>query len=179
MSVNQKLTKDEYGKDVDPSLYRSIIGNLLYLIASRPDISFSVGVCARYQATPKESHLKVVKRIIKYVHGTAEYEICYSKDSNSHLTGYSDADWTGNIDDRERTSGGCFYLGNKLVTWYSKKQSSISLSIAEAKYIAAGSSESFQQESSDAAQKIKRSLNFLSSRSTDPIGDMTHTTNRE
>ncbi|XP_039122090.1 uncharacterized mitochondrial protein AtMg00810-like [Dioscorea cayenensis subsp. rotundata] len=71
MSMNQKLTKDKHGKDVDPSLYRSMIGSLLYLIASRPDISFSVGVCARYQATPKESHLKAVKRIIIYVHGTA------------------------------------------------------------------------------------------------------------
>ncbi|XP_039119056.1 secreted RxLR effector protein 161-like [Dioscorea cayenensis subsp. rotundata] len=115
-----------------------MIGSLLYLTASRPDISFSVGVCARYQATPKESHLTAVKRIIRYVHGTAEYGIWYSKDSNSHLAGYSDADWAGNIDDRKSTSGGCFYLGNNLVTWYRKKQSSISLSTAEVEYIAAG-----------------------------------------
>ncbi|XP_039127020.1 secreted RxLR effector protein 161-like [Dioscorea cayenensis subsp. rotundata] len=113
-----------------------MIGSLLYLTASRLDISFSVGVCARYQATPKESHLKAVKRIIRYVHGTTEYGIWYSKDSNSHIVGYSDAYWAGNIDDRKSTSGGCFYLGNNLVTWYSKKQSSISLSTAEAEYIA-------------------------------------------
>ncbi|XP_039122097.1 secreted RxLR effector protein 161-like [Dioscorea cayenensis subsp. rotundata] len=116
MSMNQKLTKDKHGKDVGPSLYRSLIGSLLYLTASRPDISFSVGVCARYQATPKESHLKAVKRIIRYVHGTAEYGIWYSKESNSHLAGYSDTDWAGNIDDRKSTSGRCFYLGNNLVT---------------------------------------------------------------
>ncbi|XP_039122061.1 secreted RxLR effector protein 161-like [Dioscorea cayenensis subsp. rotundata] len=100
---------------------------------------FSVGVCARYQATQKESHLKAVKRIIRYVHGTAEYGIWYSKDSNSHLAGYSDTDWEGNIDDRKSTSGECFYLSNNLVTWYSKKQISISLSTAEAEYIAAES----------------------------------------
>ncbi|XP_039143972.1 secreted RxLR effector protein 161-like [Dioscorea cayenensis subsp. rotundata] len=136
MSVNQKLTKDKHGKDVDPSLYRSMIGSLLYLTTSRPDISFSIGVCARYQATPMESHLKPVKRIIRYVHSTAKYGIWYSKDSNSHLAGYSDANWEGNIDDRKSTSGGCFYLGNNLVTWYSKKQSSISLSPAKVEYIA-------------------------------------------
>ncbi|XP_039129006.1 putative disease resistance protein RGA3 [Dioscorea cayenensis subsp. rotundata] len=111
MSVNQKLTKDEHGKNVDPSLYRSMIGSLLYLTVSRLDMSFSVGVRIRYQATPKESHSKAIKRIIKYVHGTTEYGIWHSKDSNSHLAGYSDADWARNIDDRKSTSGGCFYLG--------------------------------------------------------------------
>ncbi|XP_039145050.1 secreted RxLR effector protein 161-like [Dioscorea cayenensis subsp. rotundata] len=139
MSVNQKLTKDEHGKDVDPCLYRSKIGSLLYLTASMSDISFSVGVCVRYQAPPKESHLKTVKRIIRYVHGTVEYGIWYSKDYNSHFAGYSDADWAGNIDDRKSTLGGCFYLSKNLVTWYSNKQSSISLSTAKAEYIAARS----------------------------------------
>ncbi|XP_039145614.1 secreted RxLR effector protein 161-like [Dioscorea cayenensis subsp. rotundata] len=139
MSVNQKLTKDEHGKNVDPSLYRNMIGSLLYLTSSRPAISFSVGICARYQATPKESHSKAVKRVIIYVHGTAEYGIWYSKDSNSHLADYSDADWARNVDDRKSTSGGCFYPGNNLVIWYRKKQSSIFLSTAEVEYIAAGS----------------------------------------
>ncbi|XP_039145155.1 secreted RxLR effector protein 161-like [Dioscorea cayenensis subsp. rotundata] len=139
MSVNQKLTKDKHGKDVDPSLYRSMIGSLLYLIANRPDISFSVGICARYQATPTKSHLKAVKRIIRYVHSNVEYGILYSKESNSHLAGYSDVDLARNIDDRKSTSGGCFHLSNNLVTWYSKKQSSISHSIAGAEYITVGS----------------------------------------
>jgi hypothetical protein len=116
-----------------------MIGSLLYLTASRPDISFSVGVCARIQANPKESHLTTVKRIIKYVKDTLLYDIWYSRETNLVVVGYSDADWAGNADDRKSTSGGCFYVGNNLMAWMSKKQASISLSTTEAKYIAAGS----------------------------------------
>ncbi|KAK0594067.1 hypothetical protein LWI29_033342 [Acer saccharum] len=99
----------------------------------------SVGLCARYQADPKESHLSSVKRIIRYVNGTSNYGIWYSFDTNASLVGFSDADWAGNCDDRKSTSGGCFFLGNNLVSWFCKKQNSISLSTAEAEYIAAGS----------------------------------------
>ena len=139
MSTTTKLTKDENGAKVDPTLYRSMIGSLLYLTASRPDICYSVGVCARYQGNPMESHVKAVKRIIRYVHGTTDYGLWYTNDSNPILVCFSDADWAGNTDDRKSTSGGCFYLGNNLVSWHSKKQNSISLSTAEAEYIAAGS----------------------------------------
>ena len=139
MSPNVKLIVDLLGKSVDPSLYRSMIGSLLYLTASRPDISHSVGVCARYQANPKQSHMTAFKRIIKYVKTTAEFGVWYSKDTSDVLVGYSDTDWAGNVDDRKSTSGGCFYVGNNLVSWMSKKQNSISLSTAEAEYIAAGS----------------------------------------
>ena len=75
MSPNVKLTVDLLGKSVDPSLYRSMIGSLLYLTASRPDISYNVGVCARYQANPKESHMTALKRIIKYVKTTIEFGV--------------------------------------------------------------------------------------------------------
>ena len=92
MSPNLKLTVDLLGKSVNPFLYRSIIGSLLYLIASRPDISYSVGVCARYQANPKESHMTALKRIIKYVKTTTKFGVWYSKDTSDVLTGYSDAD---------------------------------------------------------------------------------------
>ncbi|KAK0594086.1 hypothetical protein LWI29_016031, partial [Acer saccharum] len=139
MSTTLKLSKDASGKSVEQTLYRGMIGSLLYLTASRPDISFSVGVCARYQADPKESHLSCVKRIIRYVNGTSNYGIWYSFDTNASLVGFSDADWAGNCDDRKSTSGGCFFLGNNLVSWFCKKQNSISLSTAEAEYIAAGS----------------------------------------
>ncbi|KAL9429358.1 hypothetical protein AB3S75_031220 [Citrus x aurantiifolia] len=139
MSTNAKLIVDDSGSSVDPSLYRSMIGSLLYLTASRPDICFSVGVCARYQANPKESHLATVKRIIRFVTGTVNDGIWYTNDTNSSLAGYSDADWAGNADDRKSTTRGCFYLGNNLVPWHSKKQNSISLFTAEAEYIAAGS----------------------------------------
>ena len=139
MSSNVKLTVDLLGKKVDSSLYRSMIVSLFYLIASRPDISYSVGVCARYQANPKESHMIALKRIIKYVKTTTNFGVWYSKDTNDVLARYSDADWAGNVDDRKSTSGDYFYMGNNLVSWVSKKKNSISFSIAEAEYIAAGS----------------------------------------
>ena len=80
-----------------------------------------------------------MKRIIRYVNGTLDYSLWYSRDSNACLAGYSNANWAGSVDDRNSTSGGYFYLGNNLVSWMSKKQNSVSLSTAEAKYIAAGS----------------------------------------
>ena len=116
-----------------------MIGSLLYLIASRFDISYSVEVCARYQANSKESHMIVLKRIIKYVKTTADFGMWYNKDTNDVLAGYSDADWAENADDRKSTLGGCFYVDNNLVSWMCKKQNFISLSIVEAEYIAAGS----------------------------------------
>jgi hypothetical protein len=115
-----------------------MIGSLLYLTASRPDIAFSVGVCARFQANPKESHLTAVKHIIRHVNDTLPYGIWYSRETNLMVAGYSDADWAGNADDRKSTSGGCFNVGNNLVAWMSKKQASISLSTVEAEYIVAG-----------------------------------------
>jgi hypothetical protein len=134
-----KLSKDENGVDVDQCLYRSMIGSLLYLTASRPDIAFAVGVCARYQANPKTSHLLQVKRIIKYVSGTCNHGMLYSYNANHTLIGYCDADWAGSADDRKSTPGGCFFFGENLISWFSKKQNCVSLSTAEAEYIAAGS----------------------------------------
>ncbi|MCH83938.1 gag-pol polyprotein [Trifolium medium] len=87
-----KLSKDESGVDVDQSLYRSMIGSLLYLKTSRPDITFAVGVCARYQAKPKASHLIQVKRVIKYINGTCDYGILYSHNTNPTMVEYCDAD---------------------------------------------------------------------------------------
>ena len=105
-----------YPLSEDPTLYRSMIGSFLYLTASRPDISYSVGVCARYQANPKESHMIALKRIIKHVKTTVDFGVWYSKDINDVLAGYSDTDWVGNANDRKSTSGGCFYVGNNLVS---------------------------------------------------------------
>ncbi|XP_019091093.1 PREDICTED: uncharacterized protein LOC109128704 [Camelina sativa] len=85
------------------------------------------------------SHLLAVKKIIKYVKGTVNFGIVFTKDTNTSLSGYCDADWTGSVDDRRSTSGGCFFMGNNLISWHSKKQNSVSLSTAEAKYIALGS----------------------------------------
>lgn len=115
-----------------------MIGSLLYLITTRPDIAFSVGCCARFQADPKESHLKAIKRIIRYVSGTVDYGLSYSMDTNNSLVSYSDADWAGCVEDRKSTSGGCFYVGQNLVAWHNKKYNSQSLSTCEAEYIVAG-----------------------------------------
>ncbi|CAM8978405.1 unnamed protein product [Rhodiola kirilowii] len=138
-ATHVKITKTEAGTSVDQTLNRSMIGSLLYLTACRPDIAQAVGVCARYQVNPKESHLMNVKRIIKYVCGKTDYGLWYTKDTNSCLVGYCDADWARNSEDRKSTSGGCFFLGNNLVSWFSKKQNNIPLSTAEAEYIAAES----------------------------------------
>ncbi|KAG9453126.1 hypothetical protein H6P81_006030 [Aristolochia fimbriata] len=116
-----------------------MIGSLFYLTASRSDICYSVGLCARFQSAPKESHVKIVKRIIRYVKNTVNLRIWYVVNTSNVLAGYSDADWAGDADDRKSTSGGCFYFGTNLVAWYNKKQNSISLSTIEAEYIAAGS----------------------------------------
>src|SRR3954467_3177742 len=116
-----------------------MIGSLLYLTASRPDIAFAVRVRSRYQAEPKVSHINQVKRILKYVSGTCDYGILYSHGCEPILYGYCDADWAGSVDDRKSTSEGCFFLGNNLISWFSKKQICVSLSIDEAEYIAAGS----------------------------------------
>jgi hypothetical protein len=139
ISTSVKISTDLTGKPVDPTLYRSMIGSLLYLTANRQDIAFSVGVCARFQANPKESHLTAVKCTIRYVNDTLLYGIWYSRETNLIVAGYSDADWAGNPDDRKSTSGGCFYMGNNLIAWMSRKQSLISISTAKAEYIVAGS----------------------------------------
>jgi len=139
-ATHLELTKDESGIFVDQSMYRSMIGSLLYLTASRPDITFDVGVCARYQDEPKRSHLTQVKRILKYINRTSDYGILYSYSEDSKLMGYCDVDWARSADERKSTSGGCFFLGNNLISWFSKKQNCVSLSAVEAEYIAAGSS---------------------------------------
>jgi len=100
-TTHLKLTKDESGISVDQSMYRSMIGSLLYLTASRPDITFVVGVYARYQAEPKMSHLTQVKRILKYINSTSDYGILYSYSENSKPMGYCDVDWAGSADDRK------------------------------------------------------------------------------
>ena len=138
MSPATKLDKDEKGKDVNQKLFRGMIGSLLYLTASRPDIMFSVCLCARFQACPKESHLSAVKRIFRYLIGTQNLGLWYPRGTSFDLIGFSDADYAGSKIDRKSTSGTCHFLGHMLVSWSSKKQNSVALSTAEAEYIAAG-----------------------------------------
>ena len=139
MSSLARLSSNPSGVEVNLTLYRSIIGSLLYLTASKLDMTFSVGVCARFQATPKQSHIMAIKRIIWYVNGTSDYRIWYSRDSDDYLACYSNADWARSVDDRKSTSWGCFYLGNNLVSWMSKMQNLVFLLTAKVEYITAGS----------------------------------------
>eukprot|EP00253_Pinus_taeda_P003902 PITA_03902 len=109
------------------------------LLGTRPDIMHVVGIVGRFQANPKESHLQAIKRIFKYLQGTQNFGLWYPRDTNLTLHAYIDEDWTGSIDDRKSTNGDAFYMGSRLVSWFSKKQSSIALSTAEAEYVAATS----------------------------------------
>jgi uncharacterized membrane protein YciS (DUF1049 family) len=124
---------------VDVTSYRGMIGSLLYLTASRPDIMYATCLCARFQADPRDVHLVAVKRIFRYLKGTPNLGIWYPKESDFKLIGYTDSDYAGSVVDRKSTSGSCQFLGSRLVSWFSKKQQTVSNSTAEAEYIAAGS----------------------------------------
>jgi hypothetical protein len=135
MGTNGHLDLDTGGKSIDQKVYRSMIGSLLYLCASRLDIMLLVCMCARFQANPKEVHLRVVKRIMRYLLYTPKFGLWYPKGSTFDLIGYSDVDYAGCKIDRKSTSGTCQFLGRSLVSWASKKQNSVALSTAEAEYI--------------------------------------------
>src|SRR4051812_36553978 len=139
MPTNGHLGPDENGEDYDQKVYRSMIGSLLYLCASRPDIMLSLSMCARYQAAPKESHHQAVKRILRLAH-TPTLGLWYPRGTKLDLVGYSDSDYAGDRVDRKSTSGTSHFLGHSLVCWSSKKQNCVSLSTAEENYIAVGAS---------------------------------------
>ncbi|GJT81336.1 retrovirus-related pol polyprotein from transposon TNT 1-94 [Tanacetum coccineum] len=140
MATKPKLDADLSGEPVDQTDYRSKIGSLMYLTSSRPDIVQAVCYCARYQARPTEKHLKEVKRIFRYLRGTIHMGLWYPKGSGFELTAFSDADHAGCVDTRKSTSGGTQFLGDKLVSWMSKKQDCTAMSSAEAEYVALSAS---------------------------------------
>ncbi|GJT92081.1 retrovirus-related pol polyprotein from transposon TNT 1-94 [Tanacetum coccineum] len=140
MATKPKLDADLSGEPVDQTDYRSKIGSLMYLTSSRPDIVQAVCYCARYQARPTEKHLKEVKRIFRYLRGTINMGLWYPKGSGFELTAFSDADHAGCIDTRKSTSRGIQFLGDKLVSWMSKKQDCTAMSSAEAEYVALSAS---------------------------------------
>ncbi|GJV53399.1 retrovirus-related pol polyprotein from transposon TNT 1-94 [Tanacetum coccineum] len=136
MVEKSKLDEDTQVKAVDPTHYRGMIGTLMYLTASRPDLTFVVCMCVRYQAKPTKNHLHAVKRIFKYLRGTVNRGLWYPNDSSIALTAYADADHAGCQDTRRSTSVCMQLLGDRLVSWSSKRQKSVAISITEAKYIA-------------------------------------------
>ncbi|GJT85529.1 retrovirus-related pol polyprotein from transposon TNT 1-94 [Tanacetum coccineum] len=128
MVERTKLGEDLLGIPVDQTQYRSMIGSLMYLTASRPDLVFSVCMCARYQSMPTKKHLEAVKHVFRYLQGTINIGLWYPKDTAMALTTYADVDHAGCQDTRRSTSGSAQFLGDKLVSWSSKKQTSTSIS---------------------------------------------------
>nr|GEX37851.1 uncharacterized mitochondrial protein AtMg00810-like [Tanacetum cinerariifolium] len=124
MEIKDKLDLDQNGTPVDATKYCSMIGALMYPTSSRLDIVHATCLCARYQAKPTEKHLKEVKRIFRYLWGTVNMGLWYSKDSGFELTGFSDVNYAGCKDTFKSTFGGAQFLGEKLVSWSSKKQDS-------------------------------------------------------
>ncbi|XP_070018027.1 secreted RxLR effector protein 161-like [Nicotiana sylvestris] len=130
---------DETGSPMNQTMYRGIIGSLLYLTASRPDIVLNVGPCARFQSNPKESHLKATKRILRYLKGTQDLILYYPSRDIFNLIGYADVDYAGYIVGRKSTSGMAHFLGSCLISWGTRKQNSVALSTVEEEYVAAAS----------------------------------------
>ncbi|GJR99005.1 uncharacterized mitochondrial protein-like protein [Tanacetum coccineum] len=139
METQKPLFKDEDGKEVDVQMYRSMIGSLLYLTSSRPDIMFAMCVCARYQVNPNVSHLHAMKRIFRYLKGQPKLGILYPKDSPFDLVAYTDSDYAGASLDRKSTIGGCQFLRCRLISWQCKKQTVVANSTTKAEYVAASS----------------------------------------
>nr|GEY14879.1 hypothetical protein [Tanacetum cinerariifolium] len=139
IDTEKPLMKDPDGEDVDVHLYRSMIGSLMYLTSSRPDIMFAVCACVRFQVIPKASHLHAVKRIFRYLKGKPHLSLWYLKDSPFDLVAYSDSDYVGASLDRKSTTRGCQFLGCRLISWQCKKQTVVVTSSTEAEYVATAS----------------------------------------
>jgi hypothetical protein len=137
MSSVASLGPDEDGEPVDQREYMSMIGSLLYLTVTRPGIQFAVGLCARFQSSPRSSHRTAVQRVFRYLKHTLEFGIWYSVSSSLDLVGFFNADFAGCGIDRKSTSETCHFLGSSLICWSSQKQSSVAQSTTEVEYVAA------------------------------------------
>ena len=134
-----KLMKDEGGVKVDKTYYKQVVGSLMYLTATRPNMMFVVSLISRYMENPTELHLQVAKRVLRYLQGTTEFGIFYRKGGDDELVTYTDSDHAGDLDERKSTSGYVFLLSSGAISWSSKKQPIVSLSSTEAEFIAVAS----------------------------------------
>ncbi|GKC66925.1 retrovirus-related pol polyprotein from transposon TNT 1-94 [Tanacetum coccineum] len=137
MSSEIKLTRDEDGESIDDTKYRGMIASLFYLTASRPDIVFTVCLCARFQEAPKTSHLEALKRIFRYIKGTSHLGLWYPKGTGLETIVYADSDHARDYVDRKSTSGVCTFMGCCLTSWFSKKQTALANSTTEVEYVSA------------------------------------------
>jgi hypothetical protein len=122
--------------EIDPTLYRQLIGSLMYLVNTRPDICYAVSALSQFMSQPRQTHWIVAKHVLRYLRGTVGHGLRYTSSIDMRLQGYTDSDWAGSAVDRKSTSGCCFTLGSAMVSWCSRKQTSVALSTAEAEYIA-------------------------------------------
>jgi hypothetical protein len=137
MTTNPKLLCDTSSEIMDATLYRQMIGSLMYLTNTRLDICFVVNTLSQYMVEPRHVHWITTKHVMRYLKGTIEYGIKYDADCEFRLHGYSDSDWAGSVTDRKSTSGCCFSLGSGMISWFSRKQTIAALSTTEAEYMAA------------------------------------------
>ncbi|TYK28116.1 Zinc finger, CCHC-type [Cucumis melo var. makuwa] len=139
MNVNEKLQQNDGAEMAHAQRFRSFVGGLIYLTHTRPDISYSICVISTFMQCPSRDHFGAEKRVMRYIAGTIEYGIWYSKVSDSKLCGFIDSDWASSLDDRRSVSANVFTLGSGVITWSSKKQATVALSSSEAEYAAATS----------------------------------------
>nr|GFD31750.1 uncharacterized mitochondrial protein AtMg00810-like [Tanacetum cinerariifolium] len=132
--VPKHKSKDEPGDVVNVYLLRSMIGSLMYLTSSWPEIMFAVSTCSRHQVTPLTSHLNAVKKIFKYLKGQPNLGLWYPQDSPFQLEAYNDSAYAGSHGDRKSTTDGCQFLGRRLISWQCKKQTVVATSSTEAEY---------------------------------------------
>ena len=134
-----KLSKDEDGMKVDSTFYKQVVGSLIYLTATQPDVMFVVSLISRYMANPTELHLQAAKRILRYLKGTTDYGVFYKNKKDKELTAYTDSDYAEDLEDMKSTSGYVFKMSLGAVSWSSKKQPMVTLSTTEAEFIAVAS----------------------------------------
>ena len=137
MITNLKLLGDTTSETVDATLYRQLIGSLMYLTNARPDICFAVNTWSQYMVEPRHVHLIAAKHVLRYLKGTVDYGLRYVADCEFKLVGYIDLDWVGSVTDWKSTSGCFFGLGSVVIAWLSRKQTSVGFSTAKVEYIAA------------------------------------------
>nr|XP_020149934.1 uncharacterized mitochondrial protein AtMg00810-like [Aegilops tauschii subsp. strangulata] len=134
IDTTSKLSSSEGRLLSNPTYYRSLAGALQYLTLTRPDITYAVQQACLFMHAPRDSHMQLIKRILRYLQGTSHYGIQLYKSSSMDLIAYTDADWAGCPDTRKSTSGFCVFLGANIVSWSSKRQSTVSRSNAEVEY---------------------------------------------
>jgi hypothetical protein len=137
MTTDIRKVRDSDSDPVDPSLYRQLIGSLMYLVNTRPNICFVVNTLSQFQVEPRHEHWIAAEHVLRYIRGMLNYGLRYTSSGDIQLHGFTDSDWAGSAEDRRSTSGMCFSLGSAMISWGSRKQKFVALSTAEAKYIAA------------------------------------------